>query len=95
MAEAFQMREHGHARFVLHACHQALAASWHDDIDCAVEACQHGAHRGTVSGRDDLDCMFREAGCAQPLNEALMDRPGRVQGIRAAAEYDRVSGLQA
>ena len=38
MADAFQMREHRHPRFRLHARDQAFAAARHDDVDIAVEA---------------------------------------------------------
>ena len=39
VANAFEMREHGHAcRFVLDAGDQAFAAARHDHLDCAVQA---------------------------------------------------------
>ena len=37
VADAFQVREHRHARFRLHARDQALAAARNDDVDIAVE----------------------------------------------------------
>ena len=39
VADAFEMREHRHARLGLHARDQALAAARHDHVDRAVEAC--------------------------------------------------------
>src|SRR3546814_7462579 len=48
VADAFQMRENGHARFVLHALDQAAAAARHDHVDEAVETGKHGADRRAV-----------------------------------------------
>ena len=76
MADAFEMREHRHARFVLHARDKALAAARHDHVDAAVKPAQHLADRGAVAGRHQLDRLFRQAGLAQAL------RPGR-RGSRA------------
>ena len=39
VADAFEMREHRHARLRLHALDEALAAARHDDVDAAVEPC--------------------------------------------------------
>ena len=51
VADAFEVREHRHARFRLHARDQALAAARHDHVDGAVEAGQHQPDRGAVARR--------------------------------------------
>ena len=43
VVDAFQMREHRHARFGLDARDQALAAARHDHVDAAVQAAQQQA----------------------------------------------------
>src|SRR3546814_4491286 len=47
MVDAVEMREHGHARFVLHARDEALAAARDDDVDQPLRA-EHCADRGAV-----------------------------------------------
>lgn len=37
VAHAFEMREHGHARFRLHTRDQALAAAGNHNVDIAIE----------------------------------------------------------
>ena len=53
VADAFEMREHRHARLVLDALDQALAAARHDHVDRAVEAREHQRRprRGRASAR--------------------------------------------
>ena len=94
MADAFEMREHRHARFRLHARDQAFSAARHDDIDIAVEAGEHHADSGAVAGRDKLDRGFGQAGLAQALlNAACMAR--LVRRVGAAAQNGGVAGFQA
>ena len=73
VADAFEMREHRHARLGLHARDQALAAARHDHVDAAVQAGQHLADRGAVARRHQLDRILRQAGFAQALHQAVMD----------------------
>ena len=61
VADAFEMREDGHARFVLYALHEAFAAARHDDVDGAVEAAQHRADGFAIGRRDELDRGFGES----------------------------------
>ena len=70
VADAFEMREHRHARLRLHARDQALAAARHDDVDIAVEPAEHQPDRGAVAGRDELDGGLRQTGLAQALRRA-------------------------
>ncbi len=95
MADAFQMREDGHARLALHALDQALAAARHDDVDRAVEAGQHGAHRGTVGGRHELDRMLGKTGRIEARDEAGVDGGGAAMRVGAAAQDDGVARLEA
>ena len=73
VADAFEMREHRHARLRLHAGDEALAAARHDDVDGAVEARQHLADGRAVGGRHELDRVLRQAGRLQALDQAGMD----------------------
>ena len=59
VADAVEMREDRHARLVLHARHEALAAARHDHVDVAVEARQHRADRRAVAGRHKVDRVGR------------------------------------
>ena len=55
VADAFEMREHRHARLGLHARDEALAAARHDHVDGAVEAAEHEADGRAVDRRHELD----------------------------------------
>jgi hypothetical protein len=55
MAQAFEMPDHRHARFFLHALHETAAAARHDDVDLLVEAAKHQADGRTVRGRHQLN----------------------------------------
>ena len=72
------MGEDRHARLVLHARDQGLAAARHDDVDIAAKPAQHLADGGAVGGRDDLDGVGGQAGAAAG------PRPGR-HGWRATS----------
>ena len=79
VADAFEMREHRHARLRLHARDQALAAARHDHVDRAVEAGEHHPDRGAVARRHERDRGLRQAGRAQG------PRPAR-HGSRASSD---------
>ena len=95
VADAFEMREHRHARLALHARDQALAAARHDDVDLAVEAGEHHADRGAVAGRHQRDRRLRQVGFAQALGQRGVDRARRAMAVRAAAQDHGVAGFQA
>ena len=94
VADAFEMREHRHARLGLHARDQALAAARHDHVDGAVEALQHQADRGAVARRHQRDRVLGQAGVAQALGQRGMDGARRAVAVRAAAQDHGVAGLQ-
>ena len=73
VADAFQMREHRHARFLLHARDQALAAARHDHVDGAVEALEHQADGLAVGGGHELD---RASRAGPPRAGRAPGRPG-------------------
>ena len=95
VADAFEMREHRHARLGLHARDQALAAARHDHVDSAVEPLQQLADRGAVAGRHQRDRVLRQAGFLQALRERRMNGARRAVAVRAAAQDHRVAGLEA
>src|SRR5258705_13174111 len=94
MTNTFEMREHGHARFLLHARNQALAATRDNDIDRAIEALEHLADRLAVCRRHELRRCRRKARSAKPLHEAGMDDLARMPAFRSAAQDARVAGLE-
>ena len=57
MAESLRVCEHGHARFVLNALDQRLAAARYDEVD-QPRARQHGGDIGTVGAGRDLYCVL-------------------------------------
>ena len=61
----------------------------------AVEAGQHQPDRGAVARRHQLDRGFRQAGLAQALHQAGMDRAAGAETVGAAAQDHRVAGFQA
>ena len=67
VADAFEMREHRHARFVLHALDQALAAARHDHVDGAAKAAEHEADRRAIGRRHELDRGLGQPGRGQAL----------------------------
>ena len=76
MADAFEMREHRHARFGLHARDQALAAARHDDVDGAVETVQHHRRRrrGRAVGTSWIAASGRSAARRPSTSAAWMAR---------------------
>ncbi len=95
VADAFQVREHRHARFVLHARDEALAAARHDHVDGAVEPLQHQADGLAVGGGHELDGGFGQARLAQAAGEANLDGAAGMMAVGAAAQDRRVAGLEA
>ena len=77
--DAFEMREDRHARFVLHARHEALATPRHDDVEITLQAFQQFADGGAVAHRHALDGGFGQVGGAQALDEASMNRGRRME----------------
>ena len=95
MADAFEMREHGDARFRLHAGDQAFAAARNDHVEFSVEPGQHQADRGAVAGGDKLDDGGGQSGLAQALFDGGMDGAAGPQTVRAAAQNSGIAGFQA
>ena len=60
VADAFEMREHRHARFFLHARDEILAAARHDHVDGAAKAAEHEADRRAIDRRHELDRGLRQ-----------------------------------
>ena len=95
VVDAFEMREHRHARFGLDARDQALAAARHDHVDAAVQSGQQQADRGAVARRHQRDRGFRQTGLAQALHQAVMDGAAGAETVGAAAQDHGVAGFQA
>ena len=91
----FEMGEDRHARFLLHAGDEALAAARHDHVDGALEPGQHLADGGPVGHRHHLDRRFRQAGAHQPARQRGMDGKVGADRVGAAAQDHRVAGLKA
>ena len=89
------MGEHRKAGLGLHPGDEVLAAARHDDVDHAVEAGEHLAHRRTVAGRHQLDGAVGEAGLREAGDERGVDRARRPQAVRAAAQDRGIAGLEA
>ena len=68
------MGENRHARLLLHARDEALAAARDDDVDIAVEPRQHGADGSAVAGRHEAGSHRRAARPLQALAHGLGDR---------------------
>ena len=95
MTNAFEVREYRHASLRLNPRHQTFAASRHDDVDIAIEPCQHLADGGAVAGRHELDGGLRQGGGAQAFGHRRKNSAAGAQTIRAAAQDRRVPGFQA
>ena len=95
VADAFEMREHRHARFLLHACDEAFAAARNDEVDSAVEAFEHLADGRAIRRADQLDGSFRQTGLLQARFQRRVNRHRRTQRFRSAAQDHRVAGFQA
>ena len=95
MVDAFQMREHRHARVRLHTRDQALAAARHDHVNAAVEPGQHQAHRLAIGDRHQLNGGLGQTRRLQPARQAFGDGAARCQTVRAAAQDHGVARLEA
>ena len=95
VADAFEMREHRHPRFLLHARDQALAAARHDHVDGAVEAGEHHPDRGAVARRHQLDRVRRQAGLREPVDDRVVDGAVGALALGAAAQDRGIAGLEA
>ena len=95
VAEALEMGEDRHARLRLHARDEALAAARHDDVERAVEAGEHGADRGAVARRHELDRRLGQAGLGQAGAQRLGDGAAAAEALGAAAQDRRIAGLEA
>ena len=62
VANAFEMREHRHPRFGLHAANQIFPAARHDDIDSPIEARKHHPDRLAVASGNQRDRGGRQSG---------------------------------
>ena len=94
MHETFKMRENGHARFMLDARDEALAAARHDDVNRAIEAGKHGTDRGAIARRHERDGGDRQAGLAQSFREAGMNRAHRAETVGATAQDGGIAGFE-
>ena len=74
VADAFEMREHRHARFFLHARDEAFAAARNDEVDGAVEALEHFADRCAIRRPDQLDGGFRQSRSLQARFQRRVNR---------------------
>ena len=93
--DAFEMREHRHARLGLHTGDQALAAARHDHVDIAVEPGEHQADGGAVARRHQLYGVLGKIGGAQAFGQRRMDRSRGAEAFRAAAQDHGIAGLEA
>ena len=93
--DALEMGEDGHARLALHPLDEALAAARHDDVERPAEALEHLADRGARGERRARDRRFRQPRLLQPRDQAGVDRGGRVEAVRAAAQHHGVAAFQA
>ena len=94
MAETFGVREHGHARFLLHAQHEGFAAARNDQVDQAGGA-EHGGDEGAIGGWGVLYGGGRQAGGGQTLGDGFVDGGGGRKTFAAAAQDDGVAAFYA
>jgi len=73
VADAFEMREHRHARLGLDPRDKASAAARHDHVDAAVHPAQEQPDRGAVARRHQRDRRFGQSRLAQSQHEAFMN----------------------
>ena len=86
MHDALKMREHRHARLVLHARHEALSTARHDHIDVAIETREHRPHGRAVGRGNQGYCFRRQAGGFEPRDETSVNDGRRAQTVGAAAQ---------
>ena len=97
VADAFEVREHRHARLLLHARDQALAAARHDDVDgCRRGPCSMWPTAARSVRRHELDGGLGQAGRLQAGDEGRHGwRSAELMALRAAAQDRGVAGLEA
>src|SRR3546814_12084891 len=83
MVDAVEMREHGHARLLLHARDEALAAARDDDVDQPLRA-EHRADRGAVLRRPELHRVGGETRRDEPRRERTVKSAGRIHRFAAS-----------
>jgi len=88
--DPLEMSKDRHPRLGLHEPHEPLAAARHDHVD-GVGHGQHLAHCGAVARGHQLNRIFGQAGGAQPLDQAGMDRGRGMIAFRATAQDHRVA----
>ena len=95
VADAFEMGEDRHAGFRLHTPDKALAAAGNDDVEIALQACQHFADGGAVGDGYALDGILGQVGLLQARLQAGVDGTGGMDGVRAAAQDHGIARLEA
>ena len=93
VANAVEMREHGHAGFVLNPGNQRLAAARNDHIDRPLCA-QHCADNRTVLRRNQLHSVGGQASMRHTLHHRRVDRMVAVHRLATAAQDDGVARAQ-
>jgi hypothetical protein len=91
VAVAFEMPDHRHARFLLHALDQTTSAARHDDVDGVGHVREHMTHRRPVGGRHELNRGLRQISGAQTGDQASVNRAARIRALGAAAQNDCVA----
>ncbi len=94
VTDALEMAHHGHARVLLHARDQALAAARHDHVDVARHVAQHDAHRLAVLRRQHLHRVLRQPVRDERAREACVNRGARARALGAAAQDRRVAAFR-
>ena len=73
VANALEMPDHRHPRFLLHARNQTLSAARHDDIDAVGHVGEHMAHRRAIRGRHQLNARWRQSRRDESLLQTGVD----------------------
>ena len=94
VAKPFGMGQHGHARFLLHAQHQPLAAARNNEID-QPRGAQHGGNERAVRGGCVLHHASRQTRRNQSLAQGRIDRGRTEKAFAAAAQDHGVAGFDA
>ena len=89
VADAFEVREHWHARLALHARDEALPAAGNDDVDAALEPGKHQADGGAVRGGHELHRVAGQSGGSEARAQRIGDARSRFEAFRAAAQDGR------
>ncbi len=96
VANAFEVPDHRHARFLAHARNQIFSAARHDDIDAVGHVAEHMAHGGAIGWWAPVGCRLGGSCAAiESLPQTVVDGGTRSRAFRTAAQDHRISGLQA